>query len=217
MRKACARGLQRCAKMKVDFSLFHHSKEPGVLAARPPPISRKWVLTYRWLYRSDRPMHEGKNVLHLKYLQDDDIPKRVKSVHLVMPQICSPPPGERIIKQELLNHSTPSWDDDSNFLSIQHYLGSWEQFSYRDDPRNTNGIHMRLEQYKLRGEGTDVKDTTMANWLPGFMTMVGLESSQELLKNVGMLEPKPEQSRSKNNRIGRRNENYPKSFTSQEK
>ena len=154
-------------------------------------------LTYRWLYRSDRPMHEGKNVLHLKYLQDDDIPKRVKSVHLVMPQICSPPPGERIIKQELLNHSTPSWDDDSNFLSIQHYLGSWEQFSYRDDPRNTNGIHMRLEQYKLRGEGTDVKDTTMENWLPGFMTMVGLESSQELLKNVGMLEPKPEQSRSK--------------------
>lgn len=74
-------------------------------------------------------------------------------------------------------------------LVINHYLGTWEQYSFRDDSRK--GEQRSLEEYNKaqrfgkRGEVDEVVDQT---WLNGFVNKMGVKASIKLLKDVGIVD-----------------------------
>ena len=132
----------------------------------PAGLNASQFLTYRWRTHNKRGMWSGKNILHLLALDPDtdlhrstNLPDEIESVHQVLP-ICPKTSGK------LLNH-TDSW------LQANHYLGSWEQFSFRIDPRNNR--LSRLDKYKTIGRKPAARfvDHGMSHWLPGFVKKRG--------------------------------------------
>lgn len=134
-------------------------------------------LTLRFLYHNEQEMDAGKNVIYLKNIPFDELPpKRTKSVH----------------------HALDSCPENSNnmlrakdsHLQIQHYLGTLEQFTYRDDPRDH--VHNRRATWFSRGRNPEPtkKDDDMEPWLIGFMENQGPKEAAALLKDVGKVPPR---------------------------
>lgn len=69
-------------------------------------------------------------------------------------------------------------------LTVNHYVGTREQFLFRDDVRKDTGRNQQevFEQYKDLDFG---QDDGMQPWLQGFVNKVGLETAMYLLEGVG--------------------------------
>ena len=87
----------------------------------PTPFNASDFLTLRFLWHNEMEMEAGKNVVDLRNLKLDDLQKRTESVHHVFPS-CP-------------NNTANMLREKDSHLSIQHYLGTWEQFTFREDPR----------------------------------------------------------------------------------
>lgn len=70
-------------------------------------------------------------------------------------------------------------------LGFHHYLGSWESFSFRDDPRRTlnRGYDYWKSQSVLAEGGADDE---ASSWLSGFVKEVGLDAANALLADAGL-------------------------------
>jgi hypothetical protein len=82
------------------------------------------------------------------------------------------------------------WDSG---LRINHYLGSWESYSFRDDSRRGNERSLEQWEYKATTHA-DLTDDNIRPWLQGFVKKHGTRRAQELLKNAGL----PKNYRNKN-------------------
>jgi hypothetical protein len=70
-------------------------------------------------------------------------------------------------------------------LLLNHYVGSWEAFSYRDDVRK--GARRSYPKWKEQAEGTVGGINDLARpWIQGFVNMVGPEAARELLRDAGL-------------------------------
>jgi len=71
-----------------------------------------------------------------------------------------------------------------------HYLGSWESYSYRRDAR-WNTSSKGKENYDGKATQAKTEDNSMIPWLDGFIQHHGFEKASDMLKGVGVLEPRP--------------------------
>jgi hypothetical protein len=70
-------------------------------------------------------------------------------------------------------------------LILNHYVGSWEAFSYRDDVRK--GVGRSYQKWKDQSESTAGGINDLArHWIQGFVRMVGQEAAEELLRDAGL-------------------------------
>lgn len=150
----------------------------------PWGFSGKDFLTTQWLYHNGQEIHtghnlDGKNIVNLKNLELEHIPNKVRNVHFVIPEVCPESDGQRF------NH-TDTW------LWIYHYLGSLEQFTFRDDPRDDiPGRPKRDEKYwqtaGRKGADGELREDAIAvrAWLQGFVESVGFFEARRLLQGVG--------------------------------
>lgn len=71
---------------------------------------------------------------------------------------------------------------ESGLLRVHHYLGSWEQYSFRSDVRRNRD---KFDNFAYVNYGSDYQ---LQSWLKRFVEIVGVENSQELLKSAGVLD-----------------------------
>lgn len=137
-------------------------------------------LTTDWLYHNGKEIHighnlDGKNILNLRNLREV-IPRKVSNVHKVL-ESCPATDGDRLESVESL-------------LVVYHYLGSYEQYMFRDDPRdNIPGRPKREEQWHKAGQtpAASIHDDTMGAWIEGFARDVGIEEASMLLEGTGIV------------------------------
>jgi hypothetical protein len=146
-------------------------------------------MTYHWLLHRETAITSGKNMINLGQFEDKrQIPARAFSVHQVLEHKCPETlkPGDPLLHPDAL-------------LVIQHYLGTHEQYMYREDPRNLDytvkfdqpATAKREEQYFTRGRGKPQQNESNMRWLPGFVKSVGLQEATRLLQDVGIVENMP--------------------------
>ena len=72
---------------------------------------------------------------------------------------------------------------------VHHYIGTYEQWSFRDDPRKTfnNGTRSR-QRFDSLAYDTDADDN-IRSWLQDFVDTIGYKQAKELLKGVGHVVP----------------------------
>ncbi|CAB9518582.1 expressed unknown protein [Seminavis robusta] len=151
-------------------------------------------LTQRFLLQDTEKMTLGKNVVHLTAIRKQFV-NELSDVHRVSREHCP-----------LLSkgHATP----ESQFLKINHYLGTQEQWLFRQDPRASVNLHTgqvhnpgaskvlaandlkrNLDMYQnLNKAATQfVYQADTQPWIAGFIERVGLEKAKELLAGVGEL------------------------------
>lgn len=154
-------------------------------------------LTYQWLVHNNQAMSAGKSTMYLPTLKTNDIPSLADSVHRIVSSVCP-------------EHSESLLNSTRSYLSVMHYLGTYEQFSYRTDPRDYDAkdaeraqkqfeniksasVKSRVDTWYHRGRkpAASTLDVGMTHWLPGLVETVGLYEVKKLLENVGVLESIP--------------------------
>jgi hypothetical protein len=81
--------------------------------------------------------------------------------------------------------SAPWHNDWESGLRINHYLGSWESYSFRDDSRK--GYERSLEQWEYKSTtNAELTDDNIRPWVDGFVEKHGTYKAQELLKHAGL-------------------------------
>ena len=81
---------------------------------------------------------------------------------------------------------TAKISDHETVFRINHYLGSWEAFSFRDDPRKGGKRTSRDGWEFLSQSATEGPNDWLRPWLVGFVQTVGIELASELLKDSGL-------------------------------
>ena len=98
------------------------------------------------------------------------VPLQIRSPHRIVFQLCgSPFPGETVKRSP---------------FRVNHYLGSWEQYSYRDDSRK-RGDRSR-EAWEVRARLAEERDLVTHTWLGGFVQSVGTDRATRILKGTGL-------------------------------
>ena len=94
--------------------------------------------------------------------------RRFQSLHRPMPKICKAP-----------------WNNDWEVgLRINHYLGTWESYSFRDDSRR--GGERSRETWEFQAADEDDTDDNIRPWLEGFVNQHGARKTKSLLQGVGL-------------------------------
>lgn len=75
-------------------------------------------------------------------------------------------------------------DEWSSGLRINHYLGSWEAYSYRDDSRR--GGERSYEGWAFKAREGEETDDNIQPWVGGFVESHGPEKATELLEGAGL-------------------------------
>jgi hypothetical protein len=92
-------------------------------------------------------------------------------------------------------HDTYNARPQESDIILSHYLGTWEQYSYKDDARlhSTQWSFMKDDKkYMHLSRKKQYEDDLHRLWLKGFVQNVGAVEAQRLLKDVGKLEPRAE-------------------------
>lgn len=147
-------------------------------------------LTTRWFHHNGHELTgpknlNGKNVVQVAALKDTDIPRKVQNVHVVLPS-CPSAGGDRLATSSLVIH---------------HYAGTFEQYTFRNDPRDAvagrpqrsdQAVYNQVGQESLEQQhrSADYKDTSIAAWLEGFVEAVGASEARRLLEGVGVVDYK---------------------------
>ena len=141
--------------------------------------------TIRYRYHGIRDNYEhqyhSKPIIDLTKLDLEDIPDRiVKNVHRPLPH----------------PHCPASFiDDKDSIFRINHYVGSWESYSFRQDSR---GLEEMKRMYRIKsiiaGGG---KEDTITSWIDGFLESVGYNTAIKLLNGAGVIDNKTEMEKMK--------------------
>jgi len=80
---------------------------------------------------------------------------------------------------------TPWNNDWSSGLRINHYLGSWDSYSFRDDSRR--GGERSWEQWEYKATTIDeLTDDIIRPWISGLVDTHGVDEAAAMLKDVGL-------------------------------
>ncbi|KAG7365486.1 glycosyl transferase family 2 protein [Nitzschia inconspicua] len=137
----------------------------------PPPIlptaDRLDTLRYRRHAERQDFVKNGLSKSILDVSRIDKFP-RIQSLHRPIKEICSAP-----------------WKDEwSSGLRINHYLGSWEAYSFRDDSRR--GGERSYEGWVFKAMDAEETDDNIRPWIRGFVKTHGPDKSKELLQGSGL-------------------------------
>lgn len=111
-----------------------------------------------------------KNGLSKSILDVSRIDKfpRIQSLHRPIKTLCTAP-----------------WKDDwDSGLRINHYLGSWEAYSFRDDSRR--GGERSFEAWAFKAQDAEETDDNIRPWIDGFVNQHGEEKAKDLLQGAGL-------------------------------
>lgn len=151
---------------RLRFGAIDSSKE-----FPPGPFDASTLATLRWQHHAAsnnyRENRISKTIVDLQRVEWDQL-HPVESIHRPLTH-CS--------RRKL--HIRPS----DQLLIIHHYLGSWEQYSFRNDARKGNERSQNM--YSKAAVLTDERSNDIVPWLAGFVRDVGLEEAQRLLSDVG--------------------------------
>jgi hypothetical protein len=93
---------------------------------------------------------------------------RIQSLHRPIKTLCTAP-----------------WKDDwDSGLRINHYLGSWEAYSFRDDSRR--GGERSFEGWAFKAQDAEETDDNIRPWIGGFVKTHGESKANELLQGAGL-------------------------------
>jgi hypothetical protein len=82
--------------------------------------------------------------------------------------------------------STPWHKDGDSGLRINHYLGSWESYSFRDNDSRKNGERSwESWEYKATTIGENTDDN-IRPWVSGLAESQGIEKAREMLQDIGL-------------------------------
>jgi hypothetical protein len=150
----------------------------------PAGFNGSQFLTTRWRVHNGQDIQfghnlDGKNVINVQWLDASLIPRRAISAHRIIESLCPATEGN------WLSHR-------HSYLLIYHYLGTLEQFTYREDPRNQIEKRPKRDHKLWSTTGhkpvATIRDDSMPRWLTGFVNHVGNEEAHRLLDRVGVLE-----------------------------
>ena len=74
---------------------------------------------------------------------------------------------------------------DSSFV-VNHYTGSWEQWSFRNDPRS-KGEGLRTKEIFEKMHVDFGQDDSAREWLLGFFQKAGGDLASALLEDAGIV------------------------------
>jgi hypothetical protein len=77
-------------------------------------------------------------------------------------------------------------EDRLSLFRINHYLGSWESYSARDDARKNTLRSTEAWQFKT-DQAKDETDDNIRDWMNGFVRAQGQTKARDLLKGAGCL------------------------------
>lgn len=93
---------------------------------------------------------------------------RIQSLHRPIKTLCTAP-----------------WKDDwDSGLRINHYLGSWEAYSFRDDSRR--GGERSFEGWAFKAQDAEETDDNIRPWIGGFVQQHGPDQAAQLLQGAGL-------------------------------
>jgi hypothetical protein len=93
--------------------------------------------------------------------------------------------------------SQPYFKDNgaASLFRINHYVGSYEAFTYRMDARSKAG--RGVSTWEKKASVNDETDDNIRPWLSGFVEYEGLEQAEEMLFMAGHFTPKPPKEKKK--------------------
>jgi len=143
----------------------------------PPSVDRSSLGTLRWQHSADYSNSgASKVIIDLSRTAWDDL-EPVSSIHRPVVNLC----GRRKVYIR----------KDEQTVMIHHYLGSWEQYTFRDDARKgdirSKEAFRKAQHFGTRGR---VDDDLIHGWLTGFVADVGPDMASKLLEGAGKVDPK---------------------------
>jgi len=161
--------------MIVPRTLFGSKETPHSVLNRAIPkglnVDPFRLDTLRW--RKHNKFDEKRNGLGKPLIDVSKmgpyLPAVVRNPHRVNDQLCGAP-----------FHKQTKYSG----LRINHYLGSWEQYSFRDDSRK--GADRSREAWEFRSNLQATNDKLTHLWLKGFVADVGLDKANRLLNGTGI-------------------------------
>ncbi|KAG7357844.1 hypothetical protein IV203_014431 [Nitzschia inconspicua] len=137
-------------------------------------MSRKDFVTLQWQWHGridDTTLNRaGKAIVDVSQIPFSVMDLNRTDIHRPVMDYCS--------AESVWNTNTES------FLILHHYIGSWEQWSFRSDPRQTR-TKERYDKYKT----LDVEhDDSITSWLDEFVQQVGIETAKVLLEGTGRVQ-----------------------------
>jgi len=160
---------------RVRFGAVESRSRLEVTRSVPSGFDALQFLTMRWRKRASYSNYRhnkiSKAIVDLSRIDWDDL-QPVDSVHLPIRAHC---------RQRGLHVRA-----DDHPLVINHYLGSWEQYSYRSGDSRVGNERGRAEYDKVSGLGQETDDE-IRPWLKGFVRDVGIPEARRLLDGVGIL------------------------------
>ena len=132
------------------------------------------LLTFRWRWHeSYSDTFLGKCILDLSRVNASvHLDIREINIHRIVRSLC--PKATMYI----------SYEDSS--LLVHHYVGSWEQWSFRSDPRSGLGWTRTREVFEKRKVNFG-QDESAREWLKSFVDKEGRELASLLLEGAGLL------------------------------
>jgi hypothetical protein len=126
--------------------------------------------TLRFRYRGFlRAKENGVGKCMLNVQQIKTFPVVVYNPHRPVFEICPSPQGSTLL-------SSPFY--------LNHFVGSWEAYSYRDDIRK--GRERSYDAYLAKSRHNHIFESKISPWMEAFMEQVGLERGTILLKDSGL-------------------------------
>jgi hypothetical protein len=167
-------GAQESSESTVAVALAETNRQETVPAVQESVIDVNRLDTLRYRHHAHRNDFV-KNALG-KVIMDVSLIDIVKSpnfmsLHRPIKTICKAP-----------------WHNDwESGLRINHYLGSWESYSFRDDSRRGGERSREQWEYKATTNGEETDDN-IRPWLDGFVREHGPDKAKELLDGAGLPE-----------------------------
>jgi hypothetical protein len=125
--------------------------------------------TLRWRHRSNTvDFAFAKSLIDVSQVEQHHIAGR-GTAHKVLIEMCK--------SKSFLPYTLP--------IGIHHYLGSWEQYSYRDDARDGGDAHS-YKTWQRKGSALVSTDDEIRPWIRGFVNMVGNGTALSLLEGAGL-------------------------------
>jgi Glycosyl transferase family 2 len=125
----------------------------------------------------------GKSIIDVSRVPWSDFPSLIEAfqtvpflvnIHEPMPKVCP----------------RPFIPDNQTLFRINHYVGSWEAFSYRQDARQSEGRN--ISKWKLKADRDEQTDDNIRPWFVGFVDKYGPKKASNMLQYAGVLTPKYE-------------------------
>ena len=129
--------------------------------------------TYRWSWRSRKKDGSNKAIVDLSRVNSSVLTtfEDTRSVHRPVTAHCSQQNAWRSPKTSL--------------LVANHYVGTEQQWNFRDDPRSDFGMTRTQKKFDEQKNISTVRDPTPAGWLASFIRSVGINEAKRLLNGAG--------------------------------